>query len=677
MKFKNIITLAFLSLAVSSLAQIQLNLPTTQIGDKEYYRYDSSNGESIYDIAAKLGVTKDYIIQNNPDAADGISNGMTLYFPTGKTVTPAQATLKPQYPVLMHEVKQGETLYGLAKSYGTTIDELIAVNPGSENGIKIGQKLMIPSSRTNERAAVDADKQVHDAFSQNSVQIAPQGSDPVYQTINEGEDIYTIAKHYNTSIESILINNPGLKPDEYVAGTNIKVVPNTAVPFNYERVGRRNYKYEVKRGETYASIATDNGISEAELKAANPDLKKVKKGKTIILPKPYTEQVTGDMATIPVEELRAYYQPRIQDLYENLVAKRLENEVNIALVLPFQLHKSAPPKQAYLYTDYYKGFLLAMDSVSRITNRHINIKVYDTQHNLNVTDSILALPELKSMNMIIAPSEPQQLARINAFGKANGVPVMNCFTTKNEDYLDNPYVYQVNTPTNEMMHDVMKWFDEQFKGYNVVFLNASSESDKEMFEHMRTHINRKKYPTATINVSGDLTYNDISNQMNPGSKYVFIPSSGDKALVKKYIKALKQVKNERFDCDLSLIAYPEYVLYLKDYQTDLQDVDTYMFTRFFNANGFRTRDLEAAYKTNFGGEPLSAVPNMAIYGYDTGMYLLKSLGVDGIIDEETPLYKGIQTSFRWERGDNWRGYTNQAIEVVHFSTDHQITVHVK
>lgn len=677
MKFKNIITLAFLSLAVSSLAQIQLNLPTTQIGDKEYYRYDSSNGESIYDIAAKLGVTKDYIIQNNPDAADGISNGMTLYFPTGKTVTPAQATLKPQYPVLMHEVKQGETLYGLAKSYGTTIDELIAVNPGSENGIKIGQKLMIPSSRTNERAAVDADKQVHDAFSQNSVQIAPLGSDPVYQTINDGEDIYTIAKHYNTSIESILINNPGLKPDEYVAGTKIKVVPNTAVPFNYERVGRRNYKYEVKRGETYASIATDNGISEAELKAANPDLKKVKKGKTIILPKPYTEQVTGDMATIPVEELRSYYQTRIQDLYENLVAKRLENEVNIALVLPFQLHKSAPPKQAYLYTDYYKGFLLAMDSVSRITNRHINIKVYDTQHNLNVTDSILALPELKSMNMIIAPSEPQQLARINAFGKANGVPVMNCFTTKNEDYLDNPYVYQVNTPTNEMMHDVMKWFDEQFKGYNVVFLNASSESDKEMFEHMRTHINRKKYPTATINVSGDLTYNDISNQMNPGSKYVFIPSSGDKALVKKYIKALKQVKNERFDCDLSLIAYPEYVLYLKDYQTDLQDVDTYMFTRFFNAKGFRTRDLEAAYKTNFGGEPLSAVPNMAIYGYDTGMYLLKSLGVDGIIDEETPLYKGIQTSFRWERGDNWRGYTNQAIEVVHFSTDHQITVHVK
>lgn len=676
MKFKKIILLAVLPL-VAFAAQAQMNLPKTQIGGVEFYRYDTAADESIYDIAAKLGVTKDYIIKNNPDAADGITSGMTLYFPVDSqnTTTTVKATSQPAANT--HVVEQGETLYGLAKRYGVTVDDFIALNPGAENGLKIGQKLIIPSTSTS---SVNANQQVTSAFERNANTQQVVGTlavDPVFHEIKYGEDIYTLAKQYNATIEGIITANPGLKPDEYTAGTKVKVIPNSALPFVYERTSRRNYKYEVKRGESYASIAKDNGITEDELKAANPDLKKVKKGKTITLPKPYQERVTGEMATIPIDELRSYYEPRINDLYDNLVAKKLENEVNIAMILPFQLHKSAPPKQAYLYTDYYKGFLLALDSVSRITDKHINLKVYDTQHNLNVTDSILALPELKSMNMIIAPSEPQQLARINAFGKANAVPVLNCFTTKNEDYLDNPYVYQVNTPTDEMMHDVMRWFDDQFKGYNVIFLNAAGESDKEMFENIRNHINRKKYTTSTINVSGDLTYNDISNKMDPGSKYVFIPSSGDKALVKKYIKALKEVKSERFDCDLSLIAYPEYVLYLKDYQTDMQDVDTYMFTRFFNAKGFRTRDLEAAYKTNFGGEPLTAVPNMAIYGYDTGMYLLKSLGVDGIIDDETPLYKGIQTSFRWERGDNWRGYTNQAIEIVHFSTDHQITVYVK
>ncbi len=673
MKFKNIIALAITAIASTSL-QAQSNLPKTMVAGHEFYYYEASANESIYDIAAKLGVTKDYIIKNNPNAADGIENGMKLYFPIdGKS---NQTTSQPVHPSTanVHVVGQGETLYGLAKRYGVTIDELIATNPGTENGLKAGQELNIPTSTAN----INPNQQVVNAFNNtNTTTIQPREATNVFHEIKSGEDIYSIAKSYNSTIEGILTANPGLKPDEYTPGTTIKVVSNSALPFIYERQGRRNYKYEVQRGESYATIAAANGITEQELKDANPNMKKAKKGKTITVPKPFSERVTGEMATIPIDELRAYYEPRINDLYENLVGKRLDNEVNIALILPFQLHKSAPPKQAYLYTDFYKGLLLALDSATNIASKHINLKVYDTQHNLNVTDSILAQPELKAMNMIIAPSEPQQLARINNFGKNNSIPVLNCFTTKNEDYLDNPYVYQVNTPTGEMMQNVMNWFDDQFKGYHVIYLVAPDDNDKEMYENICAHVDRKKYNAKAINVNGDLSYNDISNLMDPGSKYVFIPSSGDKNLAKRYLKALKEVKKERFDCDLSLIVYPEYVLYLKDYQTDMQDIDSYMFTRFFNAKGFRSRDLEAAYKANFEGEPLQATPNMAIYGFDTGLYLLKSLGVDGRIDEETPMYKGIQTSFRWERGDNWRGYTNQAIEIVHFSPDHQITVLAK
>ena len=80
MKAKNIIVFAVMALLATAV-QAQMNLPRTQIGGQEFYRYDTSAGESIYDIAAKLGITKDYIIKNNPDAADGITSGMILYFP--------------------------------------------------------------------------------------------------------------------------------------------------------------------------------------------------------------------------------------------------------------------------------------------------------------------------------------------------------------------------------------------------------------------------------------------------------------------------------------------------------------------------------------------------------------------------------------------------------------------
>ena len=670
MKLKYILAFVVLSLS-AELSLAQSSLPRTVLGGQSFYYYEIQAGESIYDIASKLGVTKDEIIRNNPAAADGVEAGMKLYFPApdGATAVTQQAAT--------HTVAQGETLYGLAKRYGVTVDDLINANPGSEAGIKVGQKLTIPSASSSAATTtVAAGEQVRRAFQGSDATVTTTGT-PEYHTMVAGESIYTLAKQYNSSIESLLLSNPGLKPADYTDGVTVKVIPGTALPFNYTREGRRNYQYEVKRGDSYASVARDNGISENELKAANPDLKRLKKGKIIVIPKPYSEQVTGEISTIPLDELRTWYEPRLNTLYDNLVAQQLENEVNIAMILPFQLHKSAPPKQAYLYTDFYKGFLLALDGANSITDKRINLKVYDTEHNLNVTDSILALPELRTMNMIIAPSEPQQLARITAFGQRNRVGVMNCFTTKNEDYRENPYVYQVNTPTDEMMYGVSQWMDEKFAGYNIIYLMASGDDDKEMFDYMRRHINGKRYNTSNIQVNGDLTYNDISNKMDPGSKYLFIPSSGDKKLLKRCIKALKEVKKERFDCDMSLIAYPEYVLYLKDYQTDLQDVDTWMFTRFFNAKGFRTRDLEAAYKSNFGGEPLQAIPHMAIFGYDMGMYLLNSLGVDGCIDEETPLYKGIQNSFQWQRSNNWSGYTNQAVELVHFSTDHQITVHVK
>lgn len=84
MSIKHIISSAFLA-CVALMSQAQYNLPKTTVGGRSVYYYEVTAGESIYDIAAKLGVTKDEIIKNNPDAADGIEKGMKLYFPVSDT----------------------------------------------------------------------------------------------------------------------------------------------------------------------------------------------------------------------------------------------------------------------------------------------------------------------------------------------------------------------------------------------------------------------------------------------------------------------------------------------------------------------------------------------------------------------------------------------------------------
>lgn len=58
--------------------------------------------------------------------------------------TPARDTLSKTPPDdKIYTVKQGDTLYNISKRFGITVDDLKALNSMSDNGIKIGQKLVV------------------------------------------------------------------------------------------------------------------------------------------------------------------------------------------------------------------------------------------------------------------------------------------------------------------------------------------------------------------------------------------------------------------------------------------------------------------------------------------------------------------------------------------------------
>ncbi len=152
-------TVCALMLAASSLplAAGLADLPTAKINGREMYYYEVSRGESIYGVAHKLGVDREELLRFNPSAADGLKPRMRLYFPAGERAaeaalpdaaaagTPAPAT---------HVVKKGETLYGIARAYGVPIEQLIILNPGSDAGVKAGQRLVL--SRPAEPEPVEA-----------------------------------------------------------------------------------------------------------------------------------------------------------------------------------------------------------------------------------------------------------------------------------------------------------------------------------------------------------------------------------------------------------------------------------------------------------------------------------------------------------------------------------------
>lgn len=557
-----------------------------------------------------------------------------------------------------YKASERESVHGIAQKLGVSPDDIAFYNPSTSEGIEKNTLVFVPVVNN-----VNAHK------TPSSFQVTDRKS--VNYTLEGGDNIYSVAKKFNTTPESIISNNIGIAVDKYVAGTKVKVTPNDAMPFYYEKNDYKFYKHVIQKDESFYSIANKYGITQSQLQAINPDVK-LKKGRSLIVPKQVKTTAMGNMESIDIKDLEAHYATRINDIYFKLVEENKSKEVKVGIILPFQLQKQDAPRQAYLYTDFLKGFMLAIDSTSNMTTRKFNVKVYDTQNNLNVTDSLLALPEMLDLNLIVSPGEPKQLERICNFGKANNINILNCFATKVDDQQSNSNFIQINTPTPVLIKNMAKWFATRFKECSIIYLQDASSENSDMFESIKSNLDNNGFYTQSLKVDGELSFDVLNRVLNPGSNYVFIPSNGNKSLLKKVVAAIKKAKNERFDCEINFMGYPEYVLHLKDYQSDLMAIDTYIFSRFFNTKGFRTRNVENSYQKWFGGTMLDSYPNMGLFGFDTGSYLIKTLGNGANVDEEAPTYKGIQTGFKFNHEDGWNGLINEAITLVHFTPDSKI-----
>ena len=101
-------------------------------------KHTVAKGETVYQIAKKYQVTPFDIYRLNPDAKNGVQENTTLLIP--KAGSNASG--------ITHKVAPKETLFGIAKKYNVTVEEIVRANGlCNPNFIKVGQKLIINSRK--------------------------------------------------------------------------------------------------------------------------------------------------------------------------------------------------------------------------------------------------------------------------------------------------------------------------------------------------------------------------------------------------------------------------------------------------------------------------------------------------------------------------------------------------
>lgn len=151
--------------------------------------------------------------------------------------------------VVIHKVDAGETLYGLSKRYGTTVEEILKFNPTADGGLEIGQIVKIPYVR--------------------SVKTLPTSG--TIHRVAEKETLFSISRMYGISVDDIkswnnlTSNSLAVGQELVIRKKDTPVESRPSAPAMSSTAGI----HTVEAKETLYSISKEYGVSVDQLKVWN------------------------------------------------------------------------------------------------------------------------------------------------------------------------------------------------------------------------------------------------------------------------------------------------------------------------------------------------------------------------------------------------------------------------
>lgn len=587
-------------------------------------------------------------------AVVGISSLMA-YAEIGVSELPTKTINGKQYHY--YEVMPQETVYSLCRRFGISREELISANPSVADGLKAYQTLLFPVKNTQEGTT---------------------GVRVFDYRVQRGETGYGISRKFGMTLEEFYQLNPNVA-DGIKAGMVVKVkntegsqevVENSSqtvvqsMQLDVQQHGITTY--EVKSGDTFFGIAQRFGLGVEQLRNANPEIDMLKEGMTITLPQSCNENQSIEVGPSQSDLLATHSDRHRLECVEDVVSD--VDTLVIALVLPLKASTVKRDVRATNSLEFYRGFMLAVDSL-RNYGKPLKVLTYDTDGSDERVKEILLNPELRTAHVILAPDAVSQLNLFAEFAAKNKIYLLNQFVIKDQSYLTNPYVIQSNIPQKEIYQKAIDYYLNSFPTSVPVFLKRTDgKTDKEEFVGMLKNalsVAGRKYHE--IEFKDKLSLTTLS-QLPQCDGYAFMPVSSAIKELNCFISAVEKFKLERLDSNISVWGYAEWLTARGRTLEALHNANAYIFSRFFSVDkDFAQDELQNKFRYWYGIGIADRVPRQGVYGFDTGMYLIRALNVNnGDFGRYPSSYFGIQNSFEFIQHTEG-GFVNDEMYIINFA----------
>ncbi|MEZ4778734.1 MAG: LysM peptidoglycan-binding domain-containing protein [Flavobacteriaceae bacterium] len=610
---------------------------------------------------------------------------------------PTQETYKT------HKVEKGETIYSIAKKYNITEEAIYRLNPDAKHSLSTNSLLIIPSSSAPEQIVteykshkvkrketifgiaqkygitVDDIKKynkflysrglkkgddlmipqfekgvISETSSETTNETTITTKDTRIHEVQPKETFYGIARKYGVSVAELKALNPEIK-EGLPVGTKLNV-PNTSVT-EEATIDERFDFYEVQPKEGFYRLKVKLGLSEEEIVALNPYAKDgLKEGMILKIPKEISE-------TISIETNKV----NLEDNIVNVETKRL------AVLLPFQLReverdsvdsqKDILKKNRTLRIalDFYSGVLMATE-FAKDKGISVDLMVYDSEGSNDALSKILSQHDFSNIDAVIGPLLSKNVEFVAQELKNDAIPVFSPLSNRSIKLTSN--LFQTLPDEELLTKQMIQYLKEHSVGKKLILIaDKDSKTKGEILSAI---------PATTLispREKGFLYVGDIEGKMDKSLENWVILESTNPVLISNVIGLLNGLnstrkirlfttnKNDNFEYD------------------DISNVHlanlSFTFPSVSKSYDFDEKNpFLVSYKNKYG-----VLPNRyAVRGFDlTYDVLLRLASAKNVYDatDSDSETEYVENKFRYDK-KLFSGYSNQAFYILKYGENLQM-----
>lgn len=605
----------------------------TQVNWAQKATHVVQKGETILGLANRYSITAADLIKANPSLKDGLKADVTLVLPAN-----AKKITQPEKKVIIqqisYKVKNGDTMNGLAKTFGTTTAELIKNNPELKNGLKADQTINIFTEKKP-------------IISEAIISTKPIDIPKTY-IIKPKDTKYAVATQFGMSVNQLTDLNPEIG-DTFEMGTEIRLVKgaklSTILPIKSIVSTEKLISHEVQSGETLFSISQKYQIEIEDIYKKNPLVKTegLKLGTLLVIPSPNPVKTVKPDSVYPIKK-------RVNLL--ETVNKNTSR--NLVLLLPFNINKiendANKSKSEYLKSDkflnitldFYQGALMAIDSANSL-GLPIKVKIYDAESsksNSNVA-TIINNNNFSDVDAVIGPFGNSFVETAGKLLESKSIPVISPISSEDGNGGKNVF-YAL--PTKEIQRANLIAFLQK-KSTNILAIVQSNKSaSKDAISKLSTQI---KF--VSITEKGLVDVANLTSNLKKGTKNYVILEADKTTFILNVINSLNKLKKE-YDIQL--------VVFERNAALDYSEIPTKSLAnlKMLFPTALKDNDsLEAQIFANKFKKENKVFPNQfATRGFDvTFDTILRMCQPDGFIKStETMVSEQIESQFYYNSNNN-------------------------